>query len=340
MFNKFALKSSLLLASIMTINAHASEPASGGNTSLPMPTLYGSFDVSLGLEIAEETGFALSDSIGDANYLGVKGHIPLSNGSKINYVHEEFITLVDGAGIGGSYQTYLGYETENGEVRVGNLDTPLKRVLDSVDLFAGTYADLTSIVPQAGTYTTDTTANSAVMYLGGGDNLNYAVSLDTQASENANDADAVKKLRLGAMAEMQLGEQLAIGAGFEHSDPATAFGLTAKMQAGDTLAFNASLSMASVDVTDTTPMTFTLGGSAKVGEDALIKAQLGMRDPDVNGADNALLFALGYDKQIIENLTAYGLFGMGDANGLTTAGQVDIADAAAKVLAVGVKFTF
>ena len=335
------LQGSVLLASILSFNTLANEANTGGSfhESLPMPELYGSFDVSFGLEIADETAFALEDAIGDANYVGVKGHIPLKNGHKINYVHEEFITLVNGLGMGGSYQTYLGYELESGEVRVGNLDLPLKRIMDSVDLFSGTYADLSTIVLP------NTTANSALMYLGASEKLNYAVSIDTgnTGAENANNNDAMKLLRFGAMAQISLNEKFSVGAGFEHSDASTGLGFTAEMMAGDNLTLNASLSRTDFNA-GPAPLTITVGGAAKVSEDTQVKAQLGFQDPDVNGADNSFLIAAGIDKKFADNLTAYGLVGIMDAIIPNPAGPTRIefgaTDGAANIIAAGIKFTF
>ncbi len=329
MKNRLPLKGSLLLASFLALNAHANE-------TLPMPSIYGNFDLSLAVEIADEMAFALEDAVGDSNFIGVRGHIPLSNGNQVNYVHEEIMTIVDGASFAGSYQTYLGYQTDKGEVRAGNLDLPLKKVMDKADLFSGTYADLNSIVLP------NTTANSAVMYLSGNDEFNYAVSLDTgqATAENANNDDAIKYLRMGAMGDMTLSDSLSLGFGFEHSEFSTDIGIVAEMVAGDSLVLNASLSRSDRDAN--APLTFTLGGYTRIGDDARFKAQLGMQDPDANGQDDALLFALGYDKRIAKNLTAYALLGIGDSGGInpTNTSLENESDGAAKVLAVGVNFSF
>lgn len=327
MKNRLPKKGPLIIASLLAFNASANE-------SLPMPTIYGKFDLSVAVEMADEAAFAIEDAAGDSNYIGINGSIILDDGKKINYVHEEIMTVTSGLSFGGSYQTYLGYEQGNGEYRVGNLDLPLKKVMDKADLFSGTYADLSSVVLP------NTTADSAVMYLSETSDLKYALSLDVgqNTGENANNEDATKYLRMGAMVDMKLGDSVQLAAGLENSEFSTDFGLAADFIVGEDLVLNLSASMSDRD--ESTPLTFTAGGYMRIGDDSRIKAQVGMQDPDTD-ADNAMLIALGYDKRISSNLTAYGLIALGDKGGIsTTSLEQDASDAANQVLAVGVNLTF
>ena len=325
MKTKLPIQGSLILASLLAFHANAGE-------SLPMPTFHGNFDVSFGLELAEEVAFAFNDAPGDANYIGIEGTIPLETGHTLTYLHEANMNLVDGGGFGGSYQTYLGFKTADGEYRVGNLDLPLRRVMDKADLFSGTYADLNNVVIP------NTTADSALMFLSQTNELTYALSVDfgQARSENANDKDAIKFMRMGAMADMSINDNFSLAVGFENSDASTDLGFTANFDLNDDVSLNASISRSDKDAA--APLTITVGGYTRFGDDARIKAQIGMQDPDTN-ADNAIMLAVGYDRKIASNLTAYGLIAVGPDGGLATTVEQDN-DGGGNVIAVGMNLSF
>jgi len=323
MKTKLPIQGSLILASLLAFHATAGE-------SLPMPTFHGNFDVSFGIELAEEVAFAFNDAPGDANYIGIEGIIPLDTGDTLTYLHEANMDLIDGGGFGGSYQTYLGYKNADSEYRIGNLDLPLRRVMDKADLFSGTYADLNNVVVP------NTTANSALMFLSQTSELTYAYSIDFQNSENANDEDAIKKMRLGAMADMPINESFGLAAGLEVSDFSTDIGFVASFEVNEDVSLNASISRSDRDAT--APLTITIGGYTRFGDDARIKAQIGMQDPDTK-ADNAILLAVGYDRKIASNLTVYGLIGVGPDGGLQATVEQD-KDGSGNVIAVGMNLSF
>ena len=142
---------------------------------------------------------------------------------------------------------------------------------------------------------------------------------------------------MGAMADMAISDAFSLAIGFENSESSTDLGITANFDVSNDVSLNASISRSDQDAA--APLSFTVGGYTRHGDDARIKAQIGMMDPDTN-ADNALMLAVGYDKKIASNLTAYGLIAIGDNGGLAANMEADVDDAASKVIAVGMNLTF
>jgi hypothetical protein len=295
------------------------------------PSIHGSFDVSLGLKVAEETAFAVDDAPGDFNYLGFEGEVKLDNGNSVTYAWYNEVFIADGLGLGATYQGYVGYKMDSIEIRGGTLDTPLRRVLDKADLFAGTYADANTIG------FTNTTATSAAMLLGGSDALSYAVSLDF-SNENSNDEDALDGMRIGAMVNYAISDNFSVAGGIETlTDAYTNIGFSGEFGLDGGMGLVFGLQLADDEVTDTSPISFLVGGFMPMGEKGKFKAQLGYVDPD-SAADAGTYIALGYDQQLAEAVTGYFLLTTG-ADGALNTTQQDV-DGGATVLATGLKVSF
>jgi hypothetical protein len=299
------------------------------------PSIHGSFDVSLALKIGEDTAFAVDDAPGDSNYIGFEGEVGLDNGSALTYAFYENVSL-DGGGFNGNYQSYVGYKMESMEVRGGNLDTPLRRVLDQADMFANTYADANNI------FATNTTAANAAMLLGGSETLSYAVSLDF-SNENASDPDSFDAIRIGAMVDYSISESFSIAAGLEvRDDVETNIGISGNLTTEGGMGFVFGLEIADFEdqtgVVNDSAIGIVVGGFMPMGEKGKFKGQIGFKEFDADNRDAATYLAVGYDQQLAESVTGYFLLTTGMDTGLNTTEQ-DV-DGGATVLATGLKVSF
>ena len=321
------------------------------------PEFHGSFDITMGLKMAEESAFAIDDAPGDWNYLGLEGEVKLDNGSALTYSYYEAVYLTDQAGFGGTYGAHIGYKMDSIEIQAGTLDTPLRRVLDKADMFAGTYADANNVVA------INTTAANTALLLGGTDTFVFGVSLSF-TDENPNNTDTTKAIMYGALVDFTISDTLSIAGGLEMLDNQyTAFGVSANIDVAESVSLAFGLNIMDLDAAyafqpasqspggmvlaaDTSPMSFTAAASMPMSEKSLIKAQLGYGDPDVDGVDAGMFFAVGYDHQLAEAVTGYFLFATGTDKGLnigmpngTGADAANVTDSAS-VLATGLKVAF
>ena len=332
---------------LLPLNTQAAE-----NLKIEKPKFYGSIDLSFAFEKADEYALAFEDAPGDNNYIGLTGNFGFSDGSKLSYLHEEIISLTGGTGFAGSYQSYVGYQWSNYEVRVGNQHLPLRRALDKTDIFSATYADHNNIVIP------NTTASSSALFLSGNDTFNYAVSLDTASggAEDANNKDSVDGVRLGGMIDYTISDVFSIAGGLElQRDDVSgynAIGVSMNLGITDTIELVGSLSrvdfeVCALDPKGCAPLSITVGGNMKLDNDITLKAIIGMQDPDIKGVDDPRMIAFGVDKVIVEPLVVYGLIALGDNGGLRGASfpsggsplEAD-GDGKANVISVGAKFTF
>ena len=346
--SRTAFISLMASTTLLTLNTQAAE-----NLKIEKPKFYGSIDLSFAFEKADEYALAFEDAPGDNNYIGLTGSFEFSDGSKLTYLHEEIVNLTGGSGFAGSYQSYVGYQQSNYEVRVGNQHLPLRRALDKTDIFSGTYADHNNIVIP------NTTASSSALFLSGNDTFNYAISLDTasQHAENANHEDSLDGVRLGGMIDYTISDVLSIAGGLElQRDDITgynAIGVSMNLGITDTIELVGSLSRVDFEVCTSNPdkgcapLTLTVGGNMKLDNDITLKAIIGMQDADIKGVDDPRMIAFGVDKVIVEPLVVYGLIALGDNGGLRGASfpsggsplEAD-GDGKANVLSVGARFTF
>ncbi|MGM0564026.1 MAG: porin [Pseudomonadota bacterium] len=282
-------------------------------------TVYGEFDVSFGLEMAEESAFAVEGSPAGDNRLGIRGAIDTYNGNEVTYQGEVSISPESqNSVLANNYHTYIGYRTDSYEVRGGTQHLPLRLTMEKTDLFQGTYADQNNAVVLPNTIATD-----SVMFLSSNDNMRWAVSLDWAAAngESANDPDAQDNMRIGGMVDFKLSEGNTVAVGLENlKDSYTALGITGSFDLGGGVGVTAGYSSVDIDGGNT-PTTLTGGGYMAMGDDARVKAQIGMLDPDVNGADDPTYFAVGYDKRLADTVTGYLLFATGMDSGLAGGAQ-------------------
>lgn len=314
-------------------------------------TLFGNFDIAIGLESAAEEAFAVADSpLAADNVIGVEGSIDLENGNAVTYQYVVNVDL-DGDtggnnGFGANYHSYVGYKMDMLEVRVGNQDLPLRLALDKVDNFAGTYADQNNLL------ISNTTAPSSIMVLGGSDMIKYAVSLDvaqtvtstggvTATGENSNDKKAADATRFGAMIDVSINDNISVAAGLETLKYGyDNFGLSANVGLADNAELTLAFEQSTADTNNAPDIsTIMLGGSFGLTDTTTLKAQFGTQDLDLAGAKDRNYFAIGADFEMAENVTTYVLAASGTDFGLISTGEVD-ASGDASVLAGGVKLSF
>jgi hypothetical protein len=322
-------------------------------------TLFGNFDISVGFESGAESAIAVDDSPAGDNVIGVEGSLDLENGNAVTY---QYIANIDldadsGTAFGANYHSYIGYKTDSMEVRAGNQDLPLRMALDKADNFAGTHADANNVVES------NTTAPSSVMVLGGTDVIKYAVSLDTRngntgavntnsgtaltttVGENSNNKDANDAIRIGAMADFSVNENVSIAVGYESlKDSYDAYGLSANIGLTDSAELTLAYNQVAPDANGAAePSSILVGGSFGLNDTTTLKAQVGIRDLDVAGSDDPTYYAIGADFALAENVTTYVLYaGATDfGNGATVLGTVEgDAKGDGDVLAGGIKLSF
>ena len=135
-------------------------------------TLYGKLHASYG-EVKDNAGNKRTGVESHASRIGIKGSHALNNGLEATYGLEYGIDLDgdDATGIHGTGNTYttntftsrnqfVGVKGGFGEVRVGKHDTPAKLATAGQDVFADTYADMSTILPVDGHR-----VNNAVAYI-------------------------------------------------------------------------------------------------------------------------------------------------------------------------------
>lgn len=319
-------------------------------------TLFGNFDINVAVENGSESALAVNDSPFGDNVIGVEGDIELENGNAITYQYVANVDL-DGdttSAFGGNYHSYVGYKMDAVEIRAGNQDLPVRLVLDKADNFAGTHADANNVL-DARSYTT---ATSSVMALGGNDTIKYAVSLDTNnttsgttpaTGENANDKNANDAIRLGAMVDFAINEDISVAAAIESlKDTYDAYAISANVGLADNAGISLAYHQHSPDGNNALePSAIVLGGTFGLDDTTTLKAQIGIRDTDVNNADDPTYYAIGADFAMAENATVYVLyagatdFGANTAilgttgNGVESDGKGD-----GDVLAGGIKLSF
>jgi predicted porin len=135
-------------------------------------TLYGKLHASYG-EVKDNAGNKRTGVESHSSRIGIKGSHALNNGLEATYGLEYGIDLDgdDATGIHGTGNTYttntftsrnqfVGVKGGFGEVRVGKHDTPAKLATAGQDVFADTYADMSTILPVDGHR-----VNNAVAYI-------------------------------------------------------------------------------------------------------------------------------------------------------------------------------
>jgi hypothetical protein len=272
------------------------------------PSIHGSFDVSVALKLADESALAVDDAPGDQNFFGLDGEVGLDNGSTLTYAYYQGVDLADQGGFGNTYQAYLGYRMETMEVRVGTLDSPLRRVLDKSDVFSGTYADANNA------FLTNTTASDAAMLLGGNETLTYAVSLDfaQTGAENPNTKDSLDAMRIGGMVDYTVSDTLGIAAGVEiTNEVSTGLGVSGELTMDNDIGLVFGFELVDFDAGNTA-MNIVVGGFMPMNEKGKVKAQIGLLDDDTGG-DAGTYLAVGYDHQLAETVTGYFLFTTGSS---------------------------
>jgi hypothetical protein len=315
-------------------------------------TVFGNFDIGFAVETAAEEAFVVYDSPAADNVIGIEGELELENGNAVTYQYVFNVDLDNdtggnsaGAGntFGANYHSYVGYKMEALEVRLGNLDLPLRLALDKADQFAGTYADQNNIIASnnnggAG----NTTAANTIMALGGNDTLAYAVSVSA-TSENANTKQGSTSNRYGAMADFAVSDNISVAAGIEAvANTGTSGGISANIGLTDSLELSTAINMTDVSGGNDS-VEAVLGLAFGLSDMTTLKFQTAMNEVDTAGtnAQPAAYYAIGADFAMAENVTTYVLAAQGKKGGLSTV-EADGAGANedGSVLAAGIKLSF
>jgi predicted porin len=271
---------------------------------------YGKMNVTVGYDDVSET-FNLTDN---ASRLGVKGSNDLGS-SKVVY-QAEFSKAVDGSNVLGTRDTYLGLSYgDMGTIKMGIMDTPLKKSQGKFDLF-NDVVDIKNVLVGENRVANSINYTSAKM---GALQASVSVILtdDTNADNGgANNGDGVS----ASLTYKQGGLYAAVAVDDNVTPKTTGTGkdvqtirATAIYSMGD-IRLGALIN--NVDKTDTADaeLGFALNASMKMGKNT-VKAQYESADQKALGATS---LSLGLDHKLAKGTKAFAVMNMFDTGAVNT----------------------
>lgn len=261
---------------------------------------YGKMNVSVGYDDASET-FNLTDN---ASRLGVKGSEDLGS-TKVVY-QAEFSKAVDGSNVLGTRDTYLGLSYgEMGTVKMGVMDTPLKKSQGKYDLF-NDLVDIKQVISGENRAANSINYTSAKMGA-------IQASVSAILGEGPNDG-------YSASVVYKEGDIYAAVA-FDKDIPGKqvqTLRATAIYSMGD-MRFGALVN--NVDAADTADakLAISLNASLKAGKDTF-KVQVDKGDQGKAFTDNgaaakgAMIISAGADRKLAKSTKAFAFVAMADAD--------------------------
>ncbi len=266
--------------------------------------IYGRAHVSVDmLDDGEDSGANVSSN---SSRIGFRASTEVAPGLKGMVQLEQEVRFDHGGGNFATRDSFVGLEGSFGGVRLGQFDTPLKKVRGEVDLFGdqiGDMRNLTRLNRVGGPYSADfdTRFQNGIHYYtpsfnGFGADLHYSTNTDTGTNPTSDDATAyslglnykTKVLYLGASYEQQ-----------EARDDSSALRLAASYKIDDLrlIALYQLATLKAEGIDDIDVDIYGVGASYKVGDKTTIKGQYLALSEDRNDRDASLL-ALGVDYQL------------------------------------------
>lgn len=310
------------VAAALTIPAGLAAPTAFAANGVDVE-IYGRAHVSVDmLDDGDDNGANVSSN---SSRIGFRASTEIAPGLKGKVQLEQEVRFDHGGGNFASRDSFVGLEGDFGGIRLGQFDTPLKKVRGEVDLFGdqiGDMRNLTRLNRVGNPYNVDfdTRFQNGIHYYtpsfnGFSADLHYSTNTNAQTNPPSDDATAY------SLALNYKTKDLYVGAAYEQHEAfedSSALRLAAAYKTGD-LRLIALYQMATLKaeaVADIDVDTYGVGASYKVGDKTTIKGQyLGLSDDRSNR--DASMLALGVDYQMSKAFRLLFAYAMTDNDDLS-----------------------